>query len=159
MKKYLLVLTLLLACAVLLASCSAYGPEAKRYQVEKAFYDAEKAVANYGVKPELRSPEDYLNLVSGYRKVYSLFETLFPDLGGKETLSRTEQEAGFLAGKALISAANLFMTGGQLDSAAMLLNKVIDTKCLSPQHHNEALLLLGRTLSVREIGWMQKPPI
>ena len=86
MKTITLFPTLLLACAILLVSCSGYQPEAKRYQVEKAFLDAEKAVTNYGVKPELRSTQDYLSLVSGYQKVYSLFETLFPNLESKTPL-------------------------------------------------------------------------
>ncbi len=145
MKTTTLFPTLLLVCAILLVSCSSYQPEAKRYQVEKAYVDADKSVENYGVKPELRSSEDYLNLVAGYLKVNSLVETLFPDLPSKTTLTTTEQEAAFLAGKALVVAANLMVTGGQLDSAVMILNKVIEAKHFSPQHQSEALLLLGRT--------------
>ena len=153
MKTITLFPTLLLACAILLVSCSGYQPEAKRYQVEKAFLDAEKAVTNYGVKPELRSAEDYLNLVSGYQKVYSLFETLFPNLESKTSLSTTEREAAFLAGKALVVAANLLVTGGQPDSAVVILNQVIATKYFSPQHQSEALLILGRT-SERQGNWV-----
>ncbi|MCX6830941.1 MAG: tetratricopeptide repeat protein [candidate division Zixibacteria bacterium] len=153
MKTITLFTTLLLACAILLVSCSSYQPEAKRYRVEKAFLDAEKAVTNYGVKPELRSTQDYLNLVSGYQKAYSLFETLFPNLESKSSLSTTEQEAAFLAGKALVVAANLMVTGGQPDSAVATLNQIIETKYFSPQHQSEALLLLGRT-SERQGNWV-----
>jgi TolA-binding protein len=153
MKTITLFLTLSLTCAILLVSCSGYQPEAKRYQVEKAFLDAEKAVTNYGVKPELRSTQDYLNLVAGYRNVSSLFETLFPDLGDKTSLSTTEKEAAFLAGKALVMAANLMVSGGQPDSAVVILNRVVETKYFSPQHQSEALLLLGRT-SERQGNWV-----
>ncbi len=153
MKALTLIPTLLLVCAILLVSCSGYQPEAKRYQVEKAFLDADKAVTNYGVKPELRSTQDYLNLVSGYQKVYSLFETLFPNLESKTSLSTTEREAAFLAGKALVVAANLLVTGGQPDSAVVILNQVIATKYFSPQHQSEALLLLGRTAE-RQGNWI-----
>jgi TolA-binding protein len=146
MKTITLFPTLLLACAILLVSCSGYQPEAKRYQVEEAFVDADKAVTNYGVKPELRSTQDYLNLVSGYRKVNSLLQSLFPDLGSKTSLSTTEQEAAFLAGRALVVAANLMVAGSQPDSAVAILNQIIETKYFSPQHQSEALLLLGRTV-------------
>jgi tetratricopeptide (TPR) repeat protein len=153
MKTISLFPKLLLVCTLLLLSCSSYQPEAKRYQVEKAFLDAEKAVTNYGVKPELRSTEDYLNLVSGYRKVYSLFETLFPNLVDGASMSTTEKEAAFLAGKSLVMAATLMLSAGQQDSALALLNQVINTKYFAPQHHGEALLMLGR-ISELQGNWV-----
>jgi len=153
MKIITLFPTLLLSCAILLGSCSGYQPEAKRYQVEKAFLDADRAVTNYGVKPELRSTQDYLNLVSGYQKVYSLFETLFPNLESQSSLSTTEREAADKAGQALIVAANLMVTGDQPDSTVAILNQIIKTKYFSLQHRSEALLLLGRT-SERQGNWV-----
>jgi TolA-binding protein len=145
MKTTTLISTLLVACTIFMVSCSGYQSEERRYQIEKAYMEADKAVANYSVKPELRSSEDYLKLVGGYRKVYSMFETLFPDLGSKTTLTKTEQEAAYLAGKSMVLAANLMITGGQPDSALALLNHVVQTKYLSVQHQSEALLVLGRT--------------
>lgn len=145
MKTTTLISTLLLVCAVLLVSCSGYQTEAKRYQIEKAFVEADRAVNNYQVKPELRTAEDYMNLVGGYRKVNSLFLTLFPELANKSDLSTAEKQAAYLAGKSMVIASNLMVTAGHSDSAIAMLNDLLAAKYLSPEHQHESLLLLGRT--------------
>ncbi len=144
MKKSTLASTLLLACLALFVACSAYQPDAKRYQVEKAFFAAEKAVTNYSVKPELRSSQDYLNLVSGYRKVYAIFEEEFPGLDSKDSLTQTEKEAAMIAGRAQLTAADLLLSAGEVDSAMVILHRVVNTKYLSPQNRSQALLSIGR---------------
>lgn len=153
MKKAIVTLTCLVVLLSLMLSCSSYEPEGRRYQIEKTLFEAEKLNQTYAVKPELRTAQDYHNLVAGYRKVYDDYRRLFPDLAGKDSLTETEKEATFLAGKALMTAATMLMSGDQLDSAAAIFDLVLGTNYFAPRHRNEALLSSGK-IAERQGRWI-----
>jgi tetratricopeptide (TPR) repeat protein len=124
--------------------CGSYKEEGERYQLEKALFNANKRMESFSVKPEMRTTSDFVYLVDGYRKVYQLFLSYFPDLANKDSLTTTEQEAAFLAGRALSTAATTYIGGDELDSANAILQLIIDTPYFAKDHHNQALLLSGR---------------
>jgi tetratricopeptide (TPR) repeat protein len=153
MNKTIFSSTSLVITALLLLSCSGYQQEAKRYQVEKTFFEAEKLTQSYSVKPELRTAQDYFNLVAGYRKVYTVFLELFPDLAGKSELTKTEQEAAILAGKALTTAADMLVSGDQYDSALTMLEPILTKDFFAPRHRNEALMQQGK-IAEQQSRWL-----
>jgi TolA-binding protein len=123
--------------------CSGYELEHKRYQVEQTYFDAEKLVTNYSVKPELRTPEDYHRLVDAYMLVFARFQENFPSLTTADNLSQPESEAVYLAGKSLLSAAALLLSAESVDSAKSLLAYVIASPFMPKQHHFDALFAAG----------------
>ncbi len=123
--------------------CSSYEIESKRYQVEKVYFEAEKLVTNYSVKPELRTRDDYYRLVDAYMLVYSRFNENFPNLSATDSLRQPESEAVYLAGKALLSASALLLSAESVDSARSLLTLVINSPIMPRQHHFDALFAAG----------------
>ena len=132
--------------------CSGYEPENKRYQVEKSFFEAEKLVDNYSIKPELRTHDDYFVLVNAYLKVFDRFRTNFPNVTSLETMSQTELEAANLAGRALLSASALLLSAESSDSAKSLLDFVINSPFMPKQHHFDALFAAGN-IAEQEGRW------
>ncbi len=132
----------IIVCSTFFAlGCGSYKEEGERYQLEKALFNANKRMESFSVKPEMRTTSDFAYLVDGYRKVYQLFLSYFPDLADKDSLTQTEQEAAFLAGRALSTAATTYIGGDELDSADAILQMIINTPYFARDHHNQALLL------------------
>lgn len=127
-----------------MAGCTRYELESKRYEIEKEYYLAEKLVEQYGVKPELRTADDYFQLVRGYLAVHNRFLELFPSLPRRDSLELPEMEASFLGGRSLLKASSLLMTAEQFDSAEVLLRQILDAPYYSLNHRFDALLALGK---------------
>ena|GEM_PF-1287598 len=123
--------------------CSGYEVEHKRYQVEKEYFEAEKLVDTYSVKPELRTRDDYFLLVSAYMQVFNRFAENFPNLTTLQNLSEPEVEASNLAGKALLSASALLLSAESVDSAKKVLDYIINSPVMLKQHHFDALFAAG----------------
>ena len=136
----------LLATLIVTASigCQSYSAEANRYELEKMLYEADKRLQNFSVKPEMRTAADFTYLVDGYRQVFNRFRDLYgePEMSGD--LPVPEQESGFLAGRAMMLAASVFIGGEQLDSAMVILDQAIAAPYVWPRHKHEAHLLAGR---------------
>lgn len=154
-KKVIFSIDILLLSLLTLAlcGCGSYRAEAKRYELEKALFEANKRFETFSVKPEMRTTSDFAYLVDGYRKVDRLFNEYFPDIGGKDSLTQTEREAAFLAGRALSIAATTFIGGDELDSASAILTTIINTPYFSQDHRNQALLLAGN-IAKRQGRWL-----
>ncbi|MCK4857320.1 MAG: tetratricopeptide repeat protein, partial [candidate division Zixibacteria bacterium] len=132
---------------------SSYELEGKRYQLEKAFFEADKRMQNFNVKPELRTAADFTYLVDGYRQVHLLFTELFPNMASSDSLHPVEMEAAFIAGRALLRAGSIFIGGDQVDSARAILDQVLETDYFALKHHHEALLLAGH-VAKRQGRWL-----
>lgn len=152
--RLLLATALLLLTILTIAGCTSYEAEGKRYQLEKMLYEANKRMETFSVKPELRTTSDFAYLVDGYRKVYRAFLDYFPDVADKDSLTESEFEAAYVAGRALSTAASTFITGQELDSAATILQTILDAPYFSGEHQYQALLLSGN-IAKRRGRWLE----
>lgn len=153
MNRLSITVASLIALISIVSGCGGYEAESKRYEVEKAFFQATKTVENYQVKPEMRGREDYLKLVDAYVAVYARFRELFPNLNVRDSLGLAEQEAAFFAGRAMTGAGALLILGDQDDSAAAIFQKIIDSPHFLRQHRFDAMLAQGR-LAERQGRWL-----
>jgi tetratricopeptide (TPR) repeat protein len=147
-----LLLALLTLSAV--AGCQSYDIEAKRYELEEMLFEADKRLQSFSVKPELRTTADFAYLVEGYRGVFEKFRELFGEPTVGDSLPVAEQESAFLAGRAMMLAASIFIGGEELDSAAVILNQAIDAPYVWSRHKHEAHLLAGR-VAQRLGSWLE----
>lgn len=141
-------------CLVLTLSlgCAGYEVEQKRYQVEKAYFEAEKLVDNYSVKPELRTRDDYYLLVNAYLQVFHRFTENFSNLTSLDKMSVPEADASNLAGKALLSASALLLSAESTDSARQILNYVITSPIMLKQHRFDGLFASG-SIAEQQGNW------
>lgn len=140
----------LIICLAL--GCSGYEIEQKRYEVEKAYFEAEKLVDNYSVKPELRTRDDYFLMITAYMKVFNRFNENFPNLNNLQNLSEPEAEAANLAGKALLSASALLLSAESVDSSKRVLEYIIASPVMFKQHRFDALFAAG-TIGEQQGNW------
>lgn len=144
----------LIVILIILAGCSGFQAENKRYQVEQAYFAADKLTQNYSVKPELRTERDYAALADAYLEVYYTFQKNFPDLNPQDSLELAALEASNLAGKALLSASALLMSSNHADSAKRILEFVINSPVMLNQHRFDALYAAGR-VAEQEGHWSE----
>ncbi len=149
----IITLVAVLVIAGLLASCSNNELEGKRYSVEKAYTQARRMVDNYSVKPELRSTDDYYQLVTAYLGVWQKFEKLFPNITAGDSLARPEMEAALYAGRSLMSASGLLLQADQLDSATTILNLILDNNIYPQQQRFDAMLTQGH-IAAEQGRWL-----
>ena len=128
---------------VALLGCSGYELESKRYEVEKAYFDAQKLVDNYSVKPELRTQQDYYLLVNAYLGVFHKFAENFPNLTKLDDLKPAEADASNLAGRSLLSASALLLSAEAIDSARSVLEYIINSPVMLKPHRYDALYAAG----------------
>ncbi len=131
----------LILCLIL--GCSGYEIEQKRYQVEKAYFEADKLVDNYSVKPELRTRDDYYLMINAYMQVFNRFKENFSHLTSLQNMSQPEADASNLAGKALLSASALLLSAESTDSAKSVLEYIINSPVMLNQHRFDALFAAG----------------
>lgn len=142
----------LLACALGFAGCGSYDEEARRYEVEQAYFLADKTAKDYSVKPELRTPQDYLRLVDVYVKVYDIFKRNFPNADARDTTSKASAEASFLAGRSLLAASALLLSAEAIDSARSIFDLLLTSPAIQPRHRHDALYAAGK-LAERDDRW------
>ncbi|MGB5106017.1 MAG: tetratricopeptide repeat protein [Candidatus Zixiibacteriota bacterium] len=133
----------LFAIFLCLLGCSGYELESKRYQVEKAYFEAEKLVDNYSVKPELRTQQDYYLLVDAYMAVFRKFSENFSNLTTADNLAPAAADASNLAGRSLLSASALLLSAEAIDSAKNVLDYIINSPIMLPPHRFDALYAAG----------------
>ncbi len=131
----------LILCLIL--GCSGYEIEQKRYQVEKAYFEADKLVDNYSVKPELRTRDDYFLMINAYMQVFTRFKENFAHLTSLQNMSQPEADAAHLAGKALLSASALLLSAEATDSARSILEYILDSPIMLKQHRFDAFFAAG----------------
>ncbi len=154
MKQLIYSCFLLFAIAGFLASCGGHDQAAKRYEVEQAFFEADRTVKSYSVKPELRTQEDYFRLVGTYIDVYRIYLRNFPQQDVLDTNSREAVEASYMAGRSLLAASALLLTADALDSAQAIFDILLNSKTIMPRHRHDALYAAGK-LAERNGRWPQ----
>lgn len=153
-RQRILFLILAVLSLVAVVGCQNYDVEAKRYKLEELMSDADRRMQNYSVKPEMRTAEDFSYLVAGYRAVYQKFTELFGEPTVGPELPQPEQESAYMAGRAMMLAASIYISGEEYDSAAAILNQAIDAPYVWSRHKHEAQMLAGR-VAQRQGKWLE----
>jgi tetratricopeptide (TPR) repeat protein len=158
-KRILSFLSVMLVTSCL--TCTGVGDE-NLFLIEQLHYKAEKLKQKkLGIKPELLTETDYNEMIDAYMSVVNTFELNYGELAAKDTLSSSEREASYLAGRSLIEAAFLHERKGEDSVTIEILGRFAREFPHNREQRALALLQLGRRhartghLDKTEAAWME----
>jgi tetratricopeptide (TPR) repeat protein len=129
----------------ILFSCSDSGPVRLRHEAEKKFFHAEKMSRDLGLRPELLTADQQMQIKTSYRESLDFARTAL-DSVDRDRNPQEFKELSSLAHRSAVRLCRLYSAERQFDSCVAILTPLESNLALSPIELMSVYVSLGQSL-------------